>query len=84
MDEILRFASVNQRMDQPVHDRALALERHGVKPLDALHLATAEVAGATHFLTCDDRLLRRYTGPVAAMTPTRFAEAFDRGARDGG
>lgn len=63
-----------------VHERALALEREGVKPLDALHLAAAESAGATHFLTCDDRLLKRYTGPVAAMTPSRFVETFDRGA----
>jgi predicted nucleic acid-binding protein len=28
------------------------------KALDALHLACAEAAGATHFLTCDDRLIR--------------------------
>lgn len=31
----------------------------GVKMLDALHLAAAEVAGADYFCTCDDRFLRR-------------------------
>ncbi|HSK78257.1 MAG TPA: PIN domain-containing protein [Thermoanaerobaculia bacterium] len=31
----------------------------GIKPLDALHLATAEKAEADLFCTCDDRFLKR-------------------------
>ncbi len=31
----------------------------GIKPLDALHLASAEAAKADYFCTCDDRFLRR-------------------------
>ena len=52
--------------------RALELERQGLQPLDALHAAAAERAGATHLLTCDDRLLRRYTGSMLILNPVDF------------
>lgn len=39
-------------------ERAAVLERMGVRPADALHLACAESCRADVFLTCDDRLLR--------------------------
>jgi hypothetical protein len=29
----------------------------GLKNFDALHMASADIAAATHFVTCDDRLL---------------------------
>lgn len=80
VDQLLRLGRVEQRMDEIVHARALTLETEGVKPLDALHLAAAEVAGATHFLTCDDRLLKRYTGSASAMNPTQFVLVIHRGA----
>lgn len=38
---------------------AQALIREGVKSRDAFHLSAAIAGSATHFLTCDDRLLRR-------------------------
>lgn len=31
----------------------------GIKPLDALHLASAEASKAVYFCTCDDQLLNR-------------------------
>ncbi len=52
--------------------RAHSLEATGIKPLDALHIAAAEAAGATHFITCDDRLIRRYSGTLVVQTPTVF------------
>jgi hypothetical protein len=52
--------------------RAIALERGGFKPVDALHLACAEEARATHFLTCDDRLMRRYSGQMIVQGPVVF------------
>lgn len=40
-----------------------------IKPLDALHIACAETAVADFFITCDDRLIRRYQSiPDAKMT----------------
>jgi predicted nucleic acid-binding protein len=38
--------------------RAANLLTFGIKPLDALHLALAELAKADYFCTCDDKLLQ--------------------------
>lgn len=37
--------------------RAAALERWGIKPADALHVAAAESLRADVLLTCDDKFL---------------------------
>ena len=39
--------------------RARALDAAGIKPLDALHLASAEEVRADYLCTCDDGLLKR-------------------------
>lgn len=49
------FIEVNDR----VESRALDLVKSGIKPLDALHLACAEEAGAEYLCTCDDGFLKR-------------------------
>lgn len=46
-------------MDETIESRARALHALGIKPLDALHLASAEAAQADYFCTCDDKLLKR-------------------------
>ena len=48
------------------------LEKHGLKAVDALHGACAEQAGAEYFLTCDDRVIRRYNGGMKAISPVEF------------
>lgn len=42
-------------------------------PMDALHVAVAESAGVDYFITCDDRLARRYHGRMRVLTPPEFA-----------
>ncbi|MCB9434243.1 MAG: PIN domain-containing protein [Ardenticatenaceae bacterium] len=44
---------------QTVERRARWFEQAGIKPLDALHLASAEHAEANYFCTCDDKLLKQ-------------------------
>jgi predicted nucleic acid-binding protein len=39
--------------------RARQIEKQGIAPLDALHLASAEKGRAEWFITCDDRILKR-------------------------
>ena len=46
-------------LDEHIESRAREFNRLGMKPLDALHLASAEAAGADYFCTCDDRFLKR-------------------------
>ncbi|MGQ9681494.1 MAG: type II toxin-antitoxin system VapC family toxin [Anaerolineae bacterium] len=51
---------------------------HGIKPLDALHLASAEEAQADCLCTCDDRFLRRARAipdlSVPALSPLELVE----------
>jgi len=57
------YASASKRvnMTNEIEQRAAILQQHGLKPFDALHLATAEIGGADVFLTTDDRLLKTST-----------------------
>ncbi len=60
--EVLAQASVFVALDEQVEKRARELHQLGIKPLDALHLASAEVVRADFFCTCDDELLRKAKG----------------------
>ena len=40
--------------------------------MDALHGACAEQAGAEYFLTCDDRVIRKYKGEMKVINPIEF------------
>jgi len=55
MARCLEQATVYQRVDKSIYERAEALETQGLKAIDALHVACAESAGVDYFLTCDDR-----------------------------
>ncbi len=46
-------------LHETIERRARELHVLKFKPLDALHLASAEIAQADYFCTCDDKLLRR-------------------------
>ena len=72
INQCLRLAARNAALSDSSKERALALEQSGFKALDALHLACAEAASATHFLTCDDRLIRRYSGRMLVESPVTF------------
>jgi predicted nucleic acid-binding protein len=44
----------------------------GLQPLDALHVACAEAGRAAYFLTCDDRLVKRYSGQIPVLNPVDY------------
>jgi len=58
--------------------RARVLEQGGIKPLDALHVASAEAGNAAYFCTCDDRLLKRLLArtdlQVTVVTPLELIQ----------
>lgn len=56
---VLESAAVFVQTTESVRQRATVLEQQGLKPLDALHLASAEAAPADIFCTVDDKLLER-------------------------
>ena len=57
-----------------VKTRGLELEAIGLKPKDALHLASAEAAGCDIFLTTDDGILKKASqfDSMKIMNPVNF------------
>jgi predicted nucleic acid-binding protein len=60
VERTIGLTGYHQLVDQEIKKRGEQLERNGLKALDALHIACAEAASANYFVTCDDRLIRRY------------------------
>lgn len=68
--------------DRLVATRAAELAKWGLSPLDAAHLACAEVGGCEALLTCDDRLIRRAgrSGPrLQVVTPVGYLDHHEQG-----
>lgn len=57
--EILTKAQQWAVLNESIAERARVLNKTGIKPLDALHLAAAEAAQVDYFCTCNDQFLRR-------------------------
>jgi predicted nucleic acid-binding protein len=57
--EVLAMATVYVHVTDQLESRAHELVERGIRPLDALHLASAEEAHADYLCTCDDGFLRR-------------------------
>jgi predicted nucleic acid-binding protein len=71
--EVLVKAKVSIHTDNQLEERARTFHAEGIKPLDALHLASAVEAKADYFCTCDDRFLKRAkavdTGHTKVVSP---------------
>jgi hypothetical protein len=65
----LNLASNVAHTSAAMEHRASVFIKAGLRPLDAAHLAAAESAAADFFVTCDDQLIRKYRGPMRALTP---------------
>lgn len=57
-ESVLASANFHVIVNDEIERRAHEFVDSGIKPLDALHLASAEEAEADYFCTCDDRFLR--------------------------
>lgn len=71
--KVLAKAIVSVTTDSYVEEHARIFQAEGIKPIDALHLASAVIAKADYFCTCDDRFLKRAkvvdTGQTKAVSP---------------
>ena len=54
--EVLSTARTFVRLNERVEKHAGRFVGSGIRPLDALHMASAEEAGADYFCTCDDKV----------------------------
>jgi predicted nucleic acid-binding protein len=70
---VLAKANLFTARNELIEEQAKSFVNSGIKPLDALHLASAVSAQADYFCTCDDRFLRRAkeaeTGLVKVVSP---------------
>jgi hypothetical protein len=72
VDSCLALAKGYQEATATVKARALQHETRGIKSLDALHVACAETAGCGYFFTCDDRIVKKYSGAMQVINPVDF------------
>jgi len=70
--EYLAAADVSQNLTPQIFERATTLEEHGIDAIDALHLASAEEARSEYFITCDDKIIKNYSGGLKALNPVQF------------
>jgi predicted nucleic acid-binding protein len=79
--EVLAKAAVQVHTNDAVEELARALHEQGIRPLDALHLASAVHGKADFFCTCDDKLLRRARSadiaPAKAVSPLELIQEMD-------
>jgi predicted nucleic acid-binding protein len=61
-DEIILLSQVAQHTIEPSNSilyRAEKLETAGIKDMDAVHLACAEIFDCGFFVSCDDKLIKK-------------------------
>ena len=84
--ELAAKATRHMQADDAVSSRTDELTREGIKPLDALHLASAIEADVHYFCTCDDRLYRKAkrsdTRSTKVVTPLELIEELEDGDPD--
>jgi len=56
---MLTLASQVLKLVDEIEAQADTFVKAGIKPMDALHLASASWTKADYFCTCDDKLLKR-------------------------
>lgn len=57
--KMLQLANDVIELNEAIEVKAAAFIEAGIKPLDALHLASASCKEVDYFCTCDDRLLKK-------------------------
>lgn len=76
VQQILKLADRCVLVDEKIQHRANELNLSNITPLDALHIAVAESVECDYFVTCDDRLIRRYNknyvSQLIVCNPTEF------------
>lgn len=68
MTEMLKLATKVIQLNDEIEALADNLIQAGIKPLDALHLASASLANTDYFCTCDDRLLKKVKNLKTLLT----------------
>lgn len=73
----LTKAEAYQKINATIQKRAIKINETGIDPLDALHLATAEMAKADFFITCDEKILKKYKDELKTFNPIDFIQSWE-------
>lgn len=66
---LLRNARMIQTLNESLLKRAHDIGKLGIQGIDALHLACAEKLKVDYFVTCDDKIIKKYTGKIKVINP---------------
>ncbi|MCP2727870.1 PIN domain-containing protein [Limnofasciculus baicalensis] len=70
---ILQQAKAYQTLAPEIIVRGRQLESTDrIASVDALHIACEEALVTDYFITCDDRLIKRYKGAMSLLNPVEF------------
>lgn len=73
MNRYLQMAEARQMVDEAIRQRSEELGHNGLKAVDALHVACAEMLRSDYFITCDKRLINRCAGlMLKVVNPVDF------------
>jgi len=74
---VLERAKIFKSSDEKTLERAEEIEQqYGIKGMDALHLACAEQLQVDAFITCDDKMIKKYLGIIPVINPVTFTMDF--------
>lgn len=78
---VLSMAAIHVATEPEVQELATRFDQQGLRPADALHLASAVHGQADFFCTCDDKLLRRArrvdTSRTRVVSPLELIEEIE-------
>lgn len=78
IERYLQKSVFKQLLSERIRQRGKQLESQGIKPIDALHVASFEASNSDYFITCDKRLLNRCkTLLISAINPIDFIKELD-------
>lgn len=72
VNSVLQRANFYQVVNDKILKRAQEIETHGISGIDSLHLACAEELKVDCFVTCDDKIVKKYKGKVKVKNPIKF------------
>jgi len=77
--EFLKNSKIYQNVDEEIYFEAKRIvKKFKIKPIDALHLATAIKAKVDYFITCDYNLVRKFKGKLKVITPLNFLREYEK------
>lgn len=68
------LAVVDVGADEEVFRRACAVAKHGLRNMDALHIACAIQARCDYFLTTDKQILKKQVDGIVLMNPLNYVQ----------